>query len=60
MRALPIIGMSGRFPGAKNVDQFWHNLANGVETISRFSEGELEFSVSTPEDLAQGQTYIRA
>ena len=24
-----IIGMSCHFPGAKNIDEFWHNLQNG-------------------------------
>ena len=57
---IAVVGMSGRFPGAKNVEQFWQNLVNGVETISRFREDELEFSVATPEAVAQGQTFIRA
>ncbi|MCF4970216.1 AMP-binding protein, partial [Nostoc sp. CMAA1605] len=35
---IAIIGMAGRFPGAKNIDSFWENLKNGVETISFFSE----------------------
>ena len=26
---IAIIGMLGRFPGAKNVDQFWQNLRDG-------------------------------
>jgi len=26
--------MSGRFPGAKNIEEFWHNLRNGVESVS--------------------------
>lgn len=38
---IAIIGMSGRFPGAKNLDEFWDNLANGVESISFFSDDEL-------------------
>lgn len=37
-----IIGMSGRFPGASNPDEFWQNLKEGVESISRFSIEELE------------------
>ncbi|MGF9826401.1 type I polyketide synthase [Brevibacillus agri] len=37
-----IIGMSGAFPGAKNLEQFFHNVKNGVESISFFSEKELE------------------
>jgi acyl transferase domain-containing protein len=26
-----IVGMSGRFPGARNIDEFWQNLVDGVE-----------------------------
>jgi acyl transferase domain-containing protein len=36
-----IIGMSGRFPGASDLKQYWTNLADGVETISFFSDEEL-------------------
>src|SRR5579864_1640896 len=39
--AVAIIGMAGRFPGAKSVEEYWLNLCNGVESISSF----------TPEDL---------
>lgn len=28
-----IIGMSGRFPMARNVAEFWHNLAEGIDAI---------------------------
>lgn len=38
---IAIIGMSGRFPGAENLDQFWQNLIAGVESISFFSDEEL-------------------
>jgi acyl transferase domain-containing protein len=38
---IAIIGLSGRFPGAGNVDEFWRNLVAGVESISFFSEEEL-------------------
>jgi acyl transferase domain-containing protein len=38
---IAIVGMSGRFPGAGNIQQFWENLSAGVESISRFSAEEL-------------------
>jgi acyl transferase domain-containing protein/acyl carrier protein len=38
---IAIIGMSGRFPGANSLGEFWENLRNGVESISFFSEAEL-------------------
>jgi amino acid adenylation domain-containing protein len=37
-----IIGMAGRFPGAADVAAFWRNLCDGVESISRFTDAELE------------------
>jgi phthiocerol/phenolphthiocerol synthesis type-I polyketide synthase E len=36
-----VIGMSGRFPGAKNPKEFWNNLAQGVESIRTFTDEEL-------------------
>lgn len=39
--AIAIIGMTGRFPGAKSVEQFWENLYNGVESVKFFSRDEL-------------------
>jgi acyl transferase domain-containing protein len=39
-----IIGMAGRFPGARSVEEFWQNLKAGVESISFFSDQELQAS----------------
>lgn len=33
-----IIGMAGRFPDANNIEEFWHNLKNGVESIRTISD----------------------
>src|ERR1022692_4867590 len=38
---IAVVGMAGRFPGARNLDEFWHNLVEGVESITRFSDEEL-------------------
>ena len=40
---IAIIGMSGRCPGAKDIEEFWQNIRDGVESISLsfFSEQEL-------------------
>jgi acyl transferase domain-containing protein/acyl carrier protein len=44
---IAIVGLSGRFPGAENVDIFWQNLKNGVESIEQYSEETLrEMGVS--------------
>src|ERR1051325_5141272 len=38
---IAVIGMAGRFPGAKSVAEFWRNLTDGVESVSFFSDEEL-------------------
>jgi acyl transferase domain-containing protein/acyl carrier protein/2-polyprenyl-3-methyl-5-hydroxy-6-metoxy-1,4-benzoquinol methylase len=38
---IAIIGIAGQFPQAKNINQFWENLKNGVESISFFTDEEL-------------------
>ena len=38
---IAVIGMAGRFPAAPNIDVFWDNLINEVETIRDFTEEEL-------------------
>ncbi|MGE5341328.1 MAG: beta-ketoacyl synthase N-terminal-like domain-containing protein, partial [Candidatus Omnitrophota bacterium] len=38
---IAVIGMAGRFPGAGNIDDFWENLKNGVESVKFFSDAEL-------------------
>jgi amino acid adenylation domain-containing protein len=40
--AVAIIGMTGRFPGAESVEDFWKNLCDGVESITFFDKNELE------------------
>jgi acyl transferase domain-containing protein len=42
LEGIAIIGMAGRFPGAATVDAFWANLEAGVESITFFSEQEVE------------------
>ena len=38
---IAVIGLSGRFPGAGDIQQFWQNLIAGKESIKFFSEEEL-------------------
>ena len=38
---IAIIGMAGRFPGAPDLEAFWQNLREGVESITFFSNEEL-------------------
>jgi acyl transferase domain-containing protein/NAD(P)-dependent dehydrogenase (short-subunit alcohol dehydrogenase family)/acyl carrier protein len=56
---IAIIGLAGRFPGARNIDEFWQNVCNGVESISFFSEEELLASGVAP-NLIHDPRYVRA
>jgi len=56
---IAIIGLAGRFPGAKNVEEFWRNLRDGVEAISFFSDEELKASGVGPAML-EDPSYVKA
>lgn len=56
--AIAIIGMSGRFPGARNVEEFWKVLHDGTEAITCFDETELEASGMGPS--IRGAGYVKA
>jgi len=56
---IAVVGMSCRLPGASNVDAFWENLKNGVESISRFSDDELKQYGITEEELSNPD-YVNA
>jgi acyl transferase domain-containing protein/thioesterase domain-containing protein/ubiquinone/menaquinone biosynthesis C-methylase UbiE/acyl carrier protein len=57
--SIAIIGMSGRLPGAKNIEEFWHNLKNGVESVTFFSDEELIASGIDPAIL-KDKSYVKA
>jgi phthiocerol/phenolphthiocerol synthesis type-I polyketide synthase E len=38
---IAIIGMAGRFPDAKNIQEYWQNLVDGVSSINKASEEEI-------------------
>jgi acyl transferase domain-containing protein/thioesterase domain-containing protein/acyl carrier protein len=38
---IAIVGMSGRFPGARDVDELWRRVARGDDCLSDFTEAEL-------------------
>ena len=57
--AIAIVGMAGRFPGARNVTEFWQNLKNGVEAIRPFSDAELLAAGVSAEELGQPE-YVKS
>ena len=56
---IAVVGMAGRFPGARNVGEFWRNLCAGVESVSRFSDAELRNAGEDPA-LLREPNYVRA
>lgn len=56
---IAIIGMAGRFPGARSVDEFWRNLSAGVESITRFSREDLLAS-GVPRALIDDPNFVPA
>lgn len=54
---IAIIGMVGRFPGANSVEEFWQNLCTGIDSITVFTDDQLDPSV--PQSLRQHPDYIR-
>ena len=56
---IAIIALGGRFPGAKDIDAFWQNLHNGVESVSWLTEQELLDS-GVNQDLLKNSNYVKA
>jgi acyl transferase domain-containing protein/acyl carrier protein len=59
MEGIAIIGLAGRFPGAKNITEFWQNLCDGVEAISQFSDEEL-IAAGVDPSLVNNSNYVKA
>ena len=56
---IAVIGMAGRFPGAADLEKFWRNLVEGVESQRHFSEEEL-LSDGVDASLLNDPGYIRS
>src|ERR1700761_1686176 len=56
---IAIIGMAGKFPGARDINAFWENLANGGESISFFTDGEL-VKEGVDKNLIDDPLYVKA
>lgn len=58
--AIAIIGMECRFPGAKNLEAFWHLLQNGVDAISEIPPDRWNLKAFFDSDpTAAGKMYTR-
>jgi len=55
---IAIVGMAARFPGAKNVAEFWTNLVNNKESIRFFSKEELDDTLDPA--VVANESYVAA
>src|SRR5688572_30846188 len=56
---IAIVGMAGRFPGARNLDEFWRNLAEGVQSIAGLSDEEI-LAAGVPASYLGNPRYVKA
>ena len=56
---IAVIGMAGRFPGAKDIHEFWDNIKNSVESIRFFTDEEL-IGVGVSPQLLENPNYVKA
>ncbi|WP_347338372.1 non-ribosomal peptide synthetase/type I polyketide synthase [Tumebacillus amylolyticus] len=54
-----VVGMAVRVPGAGDVEQFWTNLAQGVESIAFFTDEELR-EAGIAEEVIAKPNYVKA
>ncbi|HEX2926936.1 MAG TPA: beta-ketoacyl synthase N-terminal-like domain-containing protein [Ruminiclostridium sp.] len=57
--AIAIIGMAGRFPGANDMEEFWENLYNGVESVKFFRQDDL-IKMGIDKHLLDNPKYVAA
>lgn len=56
---IAVIGMAGRFPGARNVNEYWENLCNGIESIHFFDDVELIKNGVSKKEI-NASSYVKA
>ncbi|MGQ0715387.1 MAG: SDR family oxidoreductase [Gemmatimonadaceae bacterium] len=56
---IAIVGMAGRFPGARSIEAYWANLRDGIESIRTFTDEELLAAGVSREEL-QNPQYVKA
>jgi acyl transferase domain-containing protein len=58
IHSIAIVGMAGRFPGAKSLEDFWRNIREGVEALETFSDADLA-AAGVDAALAASAGYVR-
>jgi polyketide synthase PksN len=57
---IAIIGLSGRYPGASNVQEFWQNLKDGRDSITEIPKDRWDYKLYFDEDKDKpGKVYSK-
>ena len=57
---IAIIGISGRYPGANNIEEFWQNLQDGVDSIIEIPKDRWDHDLYFDEDKHKlGKSYCK-
>ncbi len=57
---IAIVGVSGRYPGARNLREYWENLKSGVDSITEIPKERWDHSLYFDEDKNKaGKTYSK-
>jgi acyl transferase domain-containing protein len=57
-KAIAIVGLAGRFPDAQNLDDFWRNIRDGVESLDTLGDAELD-AVGVPVNVRSNPQFVR-
>jgi phthiocerol/phenolphthiocerol synthesis type-I polyketide synthase E len=57
--SIAIIGMAGRFPGARDIDEYWRNLREGVESIVFLTDEQVD-ALGADSELKSDPNYVKA
>jgi len=56
---IAVVGMACRYPGARNIDEFWSNLRDGKESITHFRDDTL-IAAGVARELLRDPAYVKA
>ena len=55
--AVAVVGLAGRFPGARDITELWRNLRDGRESTARFEPDELA-AAGVSAEIADDPAYV--
>ncbi|GAB1510340.1 type I polyketide synthase [Actinophytocola sp. KF-1] len=55
---IAVVGIAGRLPGARDLDEFWRNQCAGVESVTWFDPAELADPAATDPDYVPASAVV--